>query len=504
MNYQFNELTKSLTRSVAFGAALRRFGVLLAGLALVSTGLPRPAAAQFSTLGPLVEISLPNLLAGCDDGFTIPGNMTTNDSFEPYVVVNPRNPANFVAIWTGDLIQAVFTAASFDGGHTWQRAPLPVTVCAGGPFLGAADVWMSFGPNGDAYAAVTVGATLLDTEMAVCKSSDGGLHWTSIYIPNSYSVGGGHPAITADPLDSRYVYDLWNTSAPGHRGPAVFSRTTDGGQTWEPARVILTPAPQAAALGDQICVLPDGILVALNEVVSTENQGHCLDDTYSIVVIRSADRGKTWSEPISTIAMMPYYDPCSSGPYTVFDPNTGQSSIEDTMNPMFAVDSRSGNLYAVWEDGRFSNLEYNQVAFSMSSDGGFAWSTPIRINQTPPNIPPGNRQAFLPAVAVAADGTIGVSYYDFRFNGSGPGLLTDYWLVQCHPTSKKPATDPANWGSELRLTDNSFNLEAAFTLLNLFLGDYMSLAGDGEGFVAAFNAVDQDNHSATFLRRVGR
>ena len=50
-------------------------------------------------------------------------------------------------------------------------------------------------------------------------------------------------------------------------------------------------------------------------------------------------------------------------------------------------------------------------------------------------------------VAVAADGTIGVSYYDFRFNDATSGALTDYWLVYCHPSNRKPATDTANCGT---------------------------------------------------------
>jgi len=133
--------------------------------------------------------------------------------------------------------------------------------------------------------------------------------------------------------------------------------------------------------------------------------------------------------------------------------------VHDPGDPAFAMDSRNENLYAVWEDARFSNFQYNDIAFSMSADGGFTWSTPIRVNQTPLNIPPVNRQTFLPSVAVMGDGTIGVSYYDFRFNDPNPGLPTDYWMAQCHPSSSVPATDPANWGNEVRLTDSSFNLE---------------------------------------------
>jgi len=107
---------------------------------------------------------------------------------------------------------------------------------------------------------------------------------------------------------------------------------------------------------------------------------------------------------------------------------------------------------------------------------------------------------------VAANGAIGVTYYDFRFNTPAPGLPTDYWLVQCHPTPGAPATNPANWGNEVRLTDSSFNMEACAILGDgFFLGDYFGLAPvGGGGFVAAFSAVDQNNHTSIFARRVGQ
>src|SRR5215469_17497220 len=104
--------------------------------------------------------------------------------------------------------------------------------------------------------------------------------------------------------------------------------------------------------------------------------------------------------------MTPLYTPnCHT---LAVDPETRQF-VGDPTNPSFAVDGRNGNLYAVWEDGRFSNFQYNDIAFSMSVDGGSTWSAPIRVNQTPLTIPPLDRQAFFPNVAVAANGTIGVS-----------------------------------------------------------------------------------------------
>jgi hypothetical protein len=108
-------------------------------------------------------------------------------------------------------------------------------------------------------------------------------------------------------------------------------------------------------------------------------------------------------------------------------------------------------------------------------------------------------------VAVGADGTIGVSYYDFRFNDPSPGLPTDRWLVRCQPTANRPATNPANWGNEVRLTDTSFNMEACGTLLGgFFPGDYYGLAADGSDFLTTTTQVDQDNVTAIFFRRVSK
>ena len=168
------------------------------------------------------------------------------------------------------------------------------------------------------------------------------------------------------------------------------------------------------------------------------------------------------------------------------------------------MDGRNGNLYAVWEDGSFSNFQYNDVAFSMSADGGSTWSVPIRVNQTPMNIPSATHEAIFPFVAVAVNGTIGVASYDFRFANSNPGLPTDRWLVLCSPSPTTPASNPACWGNEVRLTDNSFNMESVVP--NLFgyfwMGDYFGLAGAGNAFITACAQVDSQNTTSIFARRV--
>jgi hypothetical protein len=123
-------------------------------------------------------------------------------------------------------------------------------------------------------------------------------------------------------------------------------------------------------------------------------------------------------------------------------------------------------------------------------------------NQTPLNIRPANRQSFFPSIAVAADGTIGVSYYDFRFNNNR-NPATDRWLVQCHSSSTNLPSDSACWVSEIRLTDSSFNMAAVVPMVSgdFFFGDYFGLATAGD--VATFAQPDNQNVTSIFVRRVG-
>src|SRR5437667_225748 len=71
-------------------------------------------------------------------------------------------------------------------------------------------------------------------------------------------------------------------------------------------------------------------------------------------------------------------------------------------------------------------------ALARSTDGGLTWSTPERINRDP------SVTAFEPSVAVRSDGTIGVTYFDFRSNTPDIATLpTDYWIAR--------STDGVTW-----------------------------------------------------------
>jgi hypothetical protein len=458
------------------------------------------------TTGPLMLISNPDPLAGCP-----PGSLGAADvAVEPQVAVNPANPKNIAAIWIDHGTAGNAVGVTLDGGKTWQTRSLPgTTQCTGGSNPDAADPWLAFAPNGDLYAESNTFGSGTETVL-INKSTDGGLTWSS---PSQLNTTADprldrhpdKPSITADPTHPGYVYAVWNQSNlfTGYTNfETVFARTIDGGQTWEPARTIHS-APSAGNefnWGHQIVVLPDGTLVcAFTEGEYKNNR------QVALTLLRSSDQGQTWSDPISAVVQQPLIDPHIEPPNgTLTDPDTGQAVEAHPEFESVAVDRTSGNLYAVWLDGRFSNFQYNGIALSMSTDGGFTWSEPIQVNQTPSSVPAIDRQAWNPTVAVAANGTVAVSYYDFRNNTPAAGALTDYWLAYCRPSPRAPATNPANW-SEVRLTDTSFDLEQAPGRFNgaIFLGDYEGLAATGNDFVAVWGMPDGSaaNQESIFFRR---
>src|SRR5205823_15044269 len=109
------------------------------------------------------------------------------------------HPNNVVASWILGPGDDVVSGGSFDGGRSWRQVPIPLTPCSGGSYAGAADPWLSFGPNGDLFAINGVAdACLSNISIAVTKSTDGGLHWSKLVIIPGSDGGGARPTITAD------------------------------------------------------------------------------------------------------------------------------------------------------------------------------------------------------------------------------------------------------------------------------------------------------------------
>jgi hypothetical protein len=204
-------------------------------------------------------------------------------------------------------------------------------------------------------------------------------------------------------------------------------------------------------------VLPNGTLVDFfDEILNFRNDDGDAQFDLNLSLLRSSNKGETWlprGRPIRVADIQ------SLG---VVTPDEEEDVRDADILFDVAVDPLNGNLYAVWQDSRFTG--FDQIAFMRSEDGGSTWSEQIRVNRTPENAEnPLRQQAFIPSVVVAGDdGTVTVTYYDFR-NDNGTGELVDHFAVHCHPEDED-CSDPASWtdmGDEVGLTETSFDILAA-------------------------------------------
>lgn len=488
---------------------------------LLFTGIGSASAGAY-TVQPLTTISGPSPFAGCTIGATGASNETlyVNAEEEPWIAVNPTNPNNMISVWQQDRwsnggAHGLVTGVTHNGGATWAGTFAHFSECAGGTpanggdFERSSDPWVTFAPNGDAYQiSLSVSFSTGESAVLASKSIDGGDTWSEpvTLIRDSGSRDSSFAfndkeSITADPTNSNYAYAVWDrfvtpagtsmASLPGYfnsrsfREPIWFSRTTDGGKTWEPARKIYDRSEFNGTIGNQIVVLPNGTLVDIfDEFFIFKNSNG--QQGSSVSVIRSTDKGQTWSRFSTVVA--------KDMAIGAFDPDTGKAIRAEGGIPEIAVNRSNGTLYAVWQDSRFSGVD--EIALSLSTDGGLTWSAPIKVNQTPRSAATANQQAFVPGVRVADDGTVAVTYYDFRNNDANPGVPTDYWIVHCHPSSTITCANAADWGDEARLSSSSFDIEQAPIARGTsgyFLGDYEGLSNIGNSFVPAFIQVNNGN-----------
>jgi hypothetical protein len=486
---------------VLLGAALAAVLVLWAAPARANTyAASTPTVASFGATDPFAGCTADNAAA---QESVLGSVLYPAAEPEPQAAVNPVNPLNIAGAyhedrWSDGGDRGLASSATHDGGVTWTQTVVPgITKCSGGKFDRASDPWVSFGPTGTLYGIWLV-FDVFDTDngILVSKSTDGGTSWSPpITVNEDQTNGDDKESITADPYNANNVYAVWDRflAPPSLRASdmgrfhaqsfvqqAYFSRTTNGGASWEAPRVLYNPGTQAGTIGNIITVLP--------------NQNHTLVDGFiqfathkapirgaSIAINRSFNQGQTWEKKATIISRI---DPNYLGP---FDPDNPSQFIRGGELPAFAVNSATGVLYAVWEDD-VTSPGIDEIRFSQSSDGGSTWSVPIKINQTPTNIPLGDQQAFTPEVSVAADGTVGVTYYDLRNNTSAPGLTTDYWMIHCHGS----CSSPGSWAGNETHVGGPFDLEQAANAGGYFLGDYEGLVSIGNSFGSFFDqAINQ-------------
>lgn len=363
----------------------------------------------------------------------------SNSPEEPSIYIDPNNTDRLIA---GANINNVFT--SEDGGLTWNVGIL---------YSATNGVW------GDPVTIVDNEGNLFFFHLAnppggnwidriVCqKSTDGGLTWND----GSYMGLNGDKAqdkhwVVID-RENENIYSTWTqfddygNSNPAYRSNIMFSKSTDGGDTWSPALRINEV--------DGDCIDSDNTVEGAVPAVGPNGEIYVAwAGPEGIVFDRSLDQGETWLENDIFVSDFPggwdYAIPgiyrANGLPITVCDLSGGENH---------------GTIYINWSDQRYGEDD-TDVWLVKSTDGGDTWSEPIRVNDDPP----GKQQFFTWMAVDQVTGYVHFVYYDRRAYDDNN---TDVYMAF--------TKDGGNTFTNYKVSEEPFLPNS-----NVFFGDYNNLS----------------------------
>ena len=360
-------------------------------------------------------------------------------------------------------------AVSTNGGRTWWPFEAPgLTHCTGGPADASDDPGVSFGRSGTAFLSTQANDPLPEA-ILVSRSADDGLSWSApIVVDRANTNDKQRSPVAVDPANPSHAYLTWTRLRGPEAADVYFSSSTDAGSTWTPPTpAYITVGADLRPLHNLIHVLPGHVLLDTFVQLNTSNDVAGLPrQRDQLIAIRSVDGGTTWSSSqIGTTSDMAPEDPATGKPVSA------EPVLYSDVGP-------DGSVYAAWND--IASTSSSRIMLSRSSDGGQSWSSPVAVASV-------NGQAFLPALAVDPEGTVGVSWYDTRrYRPGDRQLSTDVWFAD--------STDQGGHWHQVHVA-GPFDLRTAYyrpgaagAASGYFLGDYDGLTALPDGFGAVFAA----------------
>jgi hypothetical protein len=437
----------SLKQSVA-RAEWVAAGLVGIALLLMLVAAPIASARGVRVYGPKIisrNTPLPN---SCD---------RLRQETDTMVAADPRRQDHLVATWDQDDHKSNVTATSRDGGKSWRISTVPgISKCTGGSSDQVVDPWVSIGARGFAYFA---SLPLSVPGFLVNHSLDGGLSWST---PASADPQAGLtddlPSVIADTRRRDQAFLTWSrftyTGSVQTGGDVRFSRSVDGGKSLSNPVIIHRAPAGKAVVESRLALLSDGTLLD----VFGEPRAQPVTAPQQTFATRSTDHGRTWSHPvrITTVGQNP-----------ILDPDTGKAQYDFCC--LFGV-AVAPNDHAYLAYTRVGGRKSGRVLVVSSTNGGKSWRRPRTVVGL-------HAQTLEPAIAVAHDGTVGLTWYDFRNDKPhDKALTTDYWFAYSRDGGK-------HW--------HQHHLAGPFDLRTSRrtgrpVGVYQGLAGLRHGFAATF------------------
>ncbi len=394
----------------------------------------------------------------------------THDSYGvhigPSVAANPRNPKQLLAacgVSRTPNPEFVATYLSLDAGTSWQNGGLPPT-----PEAGAAgdDVSVTYDLNGHGYVCATRAGHSDNVDPANPDANRAVYVWRTEDNGRSYSapitlvqgVYCDHPYLTADQDQASNTHNVYVAWGAGASHTALdFSRSTDGGTTFEPARRILAEAgtPSLVSAGPELATGPNGLVVAVCEWTSQQDPSG--DMIGQVVAVCSTDAGRTFGPPVqlgaeaAAIALPGDVMPNSM-------PTVACSPVGDAIYAAF-VTHKAG-------------ATHSDIVVAASFDHGRTW--PETVTATPDDA----MIYFQPNLAVNESGQVALCAFAFANNRADRVVLLS------------PPRD-LRFGAPLRVTAASFNphngMPSGGKHGAWYIGDYQGITATSGAFQLVWN-----------------
>jgi hypothetical protein len=241
--------------------------------------------------------------------------------------------------------------------------------------------------------------------------------------------------------------------------PIVFSRSTDGGETWSSPRTISSGGPAGAShnQGADIAVAPNGTIYVAFDAFSQQG-------LETINVVKSTDCGRHWTQPVTL--------------NTINAPQAPGVAMRTPTFAFLATDNTNSNLvYAAYQ----SLIGDYDIYAQRSTNGGTSWSSAVQVNDDP-----GARHQIFPTIEVS-NHALHVAWYDFRNSVTPANEALDvyYSCTNCNGTSWPSFDTPE------RVTNVSHNPEC-----RLFGGGTAAFHGDYIELDAFWNGANNIVHVA--------
>lgn len=414
-------------------------------------------SAQNRKSSPAYKIRSSNFYATQVNVNDLGGNTLNDAANEPSIAIDPVNPLRMVIGWRQfDNINNNFRQAGVgyteDGGETWTfPGVINPGVFRSDPVLGCNSEGTFF------YNSLTVDGQG-NYRCDVYKNLEGSFQWDD----GTIAQGGDKQWMVIDQsggMGDGHIYSFW-TSFYSYCYPGNFTRSTNAGLNYEDCEPVDgDPSWGTMAVG------PDGELYIGGAGYS------------GLVVAKSSDAQNPSSSVNWDFSTSVNLDGELTG-WTNVNPEglLGQAyiSVDNSDGP------GRGNVYVLASVQRNSNNDPADVMFSRSTDGGYTWDTPKRINS---DLGFSNYQWF-GTMSVAPNGRIDAVWLDTR-NDPGTVLSSLYYAYSLDQGE--------TWSANERLSE-SFDPHVGWPNQQK-MGDYFHMVSDNYhahlAWAATFNG-EQD------------